>query len=242
MLKRVLKSVGQPVYRGTIGTKKINDYVKHLPENQELRVVFGGHWSNNPGWLLLTEYDQDVTKRLKFADNSVDVVFTEHVMEHVPFAAGINFMRESLRILKPGGVLRVVCPMLEPMLAFNPSDPQAKAYAEGNLVTNAREEQAALKALGLDDGVSAFSKTFLFNNLFRKHAHQFIWSAEQMRQVLLALGFRKTEIKKVGDSVNSQYAIERRHRGAYSGSDWKHDREISEPIYDPESGVVEAVK
>ena len=42
----------------------------------------------NPGWLLLSERHQDITGRLDFADNTVDVAFAEHVIEHVPFGGG----------------------------------------------------------------------------------------------------------------------------------------------------------
>ena len=147
---------------------------------------------------------------------------------------------ECVDALKPGGVFRVVCPMLEPLLSFDPMSPPAKIYADG-LVNYFSSEDKALGGLGLG-GVNRFSKEFLLNNLFMNFEHRFIWSADLMRQVLCALGFGKAEVKKVGESVNPQYAIERRHRGLYSGSDWKHDRESLGPFYDPESGVVEAIK
>src|SRR5262249_51473676 len=74
------------------GAAIIRDYVDGLASGADLKVVFGGHWSSNPGWLLLTEADQDVTARLQFDDNRVDVVFAEHVIEHVPFVGGIHFL------------------------------------------------------------------------------------------------------------------------------------------------------
>ena len=43
-------------------------------------------------------------------------MFTEHVIEHVSFTDVIHFFNESKRILKNGGVLRIVCPMIEKII------------------------------------------------------------------------------------------------------------------------------
>ena len=41
------------------------------------------------------------------------MVYSEHMFEHVLPMDGAAFLKESYRILKPGGVLRVVTPDLE---------------------------------------------------------------------------------------------------------------------------------
>jgi predicted SAM-dependent methyltransferase len=55
----------------------------------------------------------DLRKPLPFADASFDVVYHSHVLEHFSREEGEAFMRESLRVLKPGGIIRVVVPDLE---------------------------------------------------------------------------------------------------------------------------------
>ena len=57
-----------------------------------------------------------VAEVLPFADNSFDAVLSYAVLEHVkqPFLAA----REISRVLKPGGVLRVVVPFLQPLHGF----------------------------------------------------------------------------------------------------------------------------
>ncbi len=55
----------------------------------------------------------DIREPLPFADASVDVVYHSHVLEHLNAIDGARFMRECFRILRPGGVLRVVVPDLE---------------------------------------------------------------------------------------------------------------------------------
>ena len=55
---------------------------------------------------------------LPFADNSVDAVYHAHVLEHLSREDGRNFLKESVRVLRPGGVLRVVIPDLEDLCRF----------------------------------------------------------------------------------------------------------------------------
>jgi predicted SAM-dependent methyltransferase len=52
----------------------------------------------------------DLAKPLPFADGSVDAVFHEHLLEHLPLAAGLSFTQECFRVLRPGGIIRVGVP------------------------------------------------------------------------------------------------------------------------------------
>ena len=55
----------------------------------------------------------DVRQALPFAADSFDAVYHAHVLEHFEAQAGQKLLRECLRVLKPGGTLRVVVPDLE---------------------------------------------------------------------------------------------------------------------------------
>jgi predicted SAM-dependent methyltransferase len=54
----------------------------------------------------------DLAHSLPFADASVDVVYSSHFVEHLFRDEAIVLMRESLRILRPGGLVRVCVPDL----------------------------------------------------------------------------------------------------------------------------------
>lgn len=76
-----------------------------------MKVQYGANDNLLPGWVnFRSEADGDITKPLQFPDNSVDFVFTEHCQEHVTPAEGWFFLLEVFRILKPGGVYRVIVP------------------------------------------------------------------------------------------------------------------------------------
>jgi predicted SAM-dependent methyltransferase len=55
----------------------------------------------------------DLRRGIPFPDASFDVVYHSHMLEHLERATARAFLRECLRVLRPGGILRVVVPDLE---------------------------------------------------------------------------------------------------------------------------------
>lgn len=55
-------------------------------------------------------YDLFDQAPLPIEDESAEIVYTSHTLEHVPDAAARHFFEEAHRVLKPGGVLRVTMP------------------------------------------------------------------------------------------------------------------------------------
>ncbi|ETR67103.1 MAG: hypothetical protein OMM_11950, partial [Candidatus Magnetoglobus multicellularis str. Araruama] len=50
---------------------------------------------------------------IPYTDNSVDVVYHSHLLEHMPKQFGPVFIRECFRVLKNGGIIRIAVPDLE---------------------------------------------------------------------------------------------------------------------------------
>jgi predicted SAM-dependent methyltransferase len=85
---------------------------------RRLQLGCGGRF--HPAWVNLdlrplhsSVESHDVTGPLPFPDRHFDAVYHAHLLEHLPRASALPFVRECLRVLKPGGVLRVVVPDLE---------------------------------------------------------------------------------------------------------------------------------
>lgn len=55
----------------------------------------------------------DLRHGIPFSDATVDVVYASHVLEHLTQNVGREFLREIHRVLKPGGIVRIVVPDLE---------------------------------------------------------------------------------------------------------------------------------
>ena len=54
----------------------------------------------------------DVENKFPFTDNEFDYIFSEHMIEHLPYEVGSRSLKECYRVLKPRGVVRVSTPDL----------------------------------------------------------------------------------------------------------------------------------
>ncbi len=77
------------------------------------KIQFGSGPNQLEGWINLQENTGDITKPLKFENDSVDYILCEHVLEHVTHQHAWIFLRECHRILKPGGVVRIIVPSID---------------------------------------------------------------------------------------------------------------------------------
>lgn len=64
-------------------------------------------WAQANGYLFR---HHDVTKGLPYDTGAVDLIYTSHFLEHVPYDQGQTFLRECRRVIKPDGALRIVVP------------------------------------------------------------------------------------------------------------------------------------
>ena len=55
----------------------------------------------------------DLSKGIPFGNETVDVVYNSHMLEHLDRDIADGFLKEALRVLKPGGIHRIVVPDLE---------------------------------------------------------------------------------------------------------------------------------
>lgn len=110
----------------------------------------------------------DLTGRLPFRDSSVDMVFTEHFIEHVPRHRGDRVLRECARILKPGGVLRVSTPDLRRLI--------------DEYLANRTDEW-------IDQGWRPSSPTRMLNEGMRLWGHKFLYDEAELTGALRDAGF-----------------------------------------------------
>jgi len=228
------------LFRKRLAREKISRYMDSRVQGDEVRVIVGGHWHDDTDWLMLSETEQDITRPLNFGDASIDVLFTEHVIEHVDLAGALQFLKEANRVLKHGGVLRIVCPTIERLIGAPLDDDNGRTYIENSLIAPWSREHTLLRELKLS-GIFEAPKTFQLNALFTRYGHRFIWSSDLLVRVLRAIGFRQARIMPIGEGIRPEYCIERRRRGLYLGHDRDVDRSV-ETVFDAESEAIEAVK
>jgi predicted SAM-dependent methyltransferase len=148
------------------------------------------------GWLntdLFPEHDEvaylDCTESFPFADNTFDYVFTEHQIEHIDYLAGQHMLSECLRVLKPGGKLRIATPNLANILGI---------YTDDKTDLQKRYVQWSVDRFQKHIGI--YSDTFVINNFFKSWGHRFIYDPSTMTAALETIGFTNVQQFSPGES------------------------------------------
>jgi predicted SAM-dependent methyltransferase len=120
----------------------------------------------------------DATKPFPLADSSFDYVFSEHMIEHVPWPDGLFMLRECRRVLRPGGTVRIATPDLEKFLGLRGHEDDGR---EGRYVRWVTDRYMA--------DVPAYRGAFVINNIFRGWGHQFLYDGDLLAMALAEAGF-----------------------------------------------------
>ncbi len=119
------------------------------------------------------DFPLDITRQLPLHDDSLDAIYGEEVIEHIPLERALYFFREAKRALRPGGTLRMTTPDLDGVLAL------ASNTVEDADIENYR--QVWLEPV--------WSREVWTNAMFHYWGHQFLWSRPYMERALLDAGF-----------------------------------------------------
>jgi len=95
--------------------KIIKEYLKKH-EVKKLHVGSGQfHINNFLNTDIFGKIPLDITKKMPFKDETFDLIYSSHVLEHITLEDFKFFMQESLRLLKRGGKQIIQMPSLEKM-------------------------------------------------------------------------------------------------------------------------------
>lgn len=85
-----------------------------------LNLGCGNHYSKEEIWTNLDFIStgegviaHNLLNGIPYPDNTFDVVYHSHLLEHFSKADGAKLLKECHRVLKPGGILRIAIPDLE---------------------------------------------------------------------------------------------------------------------------------
>lgn len=181
---------------------------RYLRENTVRKLQIGAGPTKSPDWLV-TDIDVklrrrtiylDGTKRFPIPDASIDYVFSEHMIEHIPYPAACAMLKECFRVIKPGGRIRLATPDLDKYMDLRTRDLSEvqRAYIEWNTKT----------FLPPDTPVAPI---FVINNQFRNYGHQFLFDETCLRDAISKAGFVDIKRMPIGESNDPQLTLVEKH-------------------------------
>ncbi len=136
----------------------------------------------------------DVRKGLPLASQSVDRVYCSHVLEHLALDDCRAALRETFRVLKPGGVFRLVLPDLEA---------QTRAYLENVGNPDAPHDFMRGALLGAESrpkGLKGLMVQWLGNS-----RHMWMWDYPALSAELEKAGFVQIRRAQFADSGEAAF-------------------------------------
>lgn len=116
------------------------------------------------------DYVLDMRAGLPFPDNSMEVLYSCHFLEHLTIDDAICVLKECSRVLAPNGVFRITLPDFEHALAIL----EGRSTAEFPRRFNSPSGQA-------------------INFLFCDSQHRYAYSAQSFKEIALTCGFSSAE-------------------------------------------------
>lgn len=120
------------------------------------------------------------------ADGSADVVYSSHMLEHLPRESAAAFLREARRILKPDGVLRISVPDMALLIDKYNEDGDCDALLSASLLAPAPVKTLRQKLLYLASG---------------HRGHYWMYDEASLTRLLQANGFPSCTRLKAGETT-----------------------------------------
>ena len=138
----------------------------------------------------------DVRRGLPYGDSSVAAIYSSHMIEHLPREDATYFLQECHRVLKNGGLVRLVTPDLECY---------ASAYLEAKRSGLAESRQAAERFLNSSGLIQDFSGTNAIVRVYRRwkpyDLHKWLYDEDSLTALLEKTGFADIGRKRFLEST-----------------------------------------
>lgn len=139
----------------------------------------------------------DITRGIPLPSSRLRGIFTEHCLEHISYADCINVLRDFHRILKPGGVARVVVP-------------------DGELYCSLYVRAQAGQSVSWPYAENGRLPIYYVNRIMRDHGHRFIYDFDSMKEALLSVGFREVHRASFREGSDPMLLIDQEQRSVES--------------------------
>ena len=173
--------------------KEINNYLKI----NKVRKLHLGATRNISGFLnsqILGNVPIDITKKLPFKKEEIDLIFSSHLLEHIHKKEIDFFLYDSFRVLKKNGINIIATPSLDKIVKtcyFRKTNKKylvdfSKNFYDDKLIDNSH----------------------IFNLSFRAFGHRYIVDLNYMKSKSKKIGYtscREISVDKIPDELIKKY-------------------------------------
>lgn len=189
-LRPVLRRGAMLIWR-LIGSLKFRAAYRNACRRGDVRLHVGAGSTRLDGWLNTdilptSPLFLDATHRFPIRGNSVLFIFNEHFIEHVPRHRALAFLKESFRVLQPGGVLRISTEDVEALVRAYINHPRHVR------LLNERNRRRGYQY--------TYYPVDILNKAFLEDDHVCLYDTQTLEQMLSSVGFRDITRCKVGES------------------------------------------
>ena len=160
------------------------------------KLQLGSGQSVDEGWLCTDKnifrpelVQLDVTRRFPLDDGCIDYIYSEHMIEHITRPQASYMLRESWRVLRPGGKIRTATPDLRVLAALTAEVPDPAGVAYMQWLSRLAPAQAPEP-----------TACYVLNVAFRHWGHRFLYDRETLTAALHAAGFEDVRSVDFGQS------------------------------------------
>jgi hypothetical protein len=136
----------------------------------------------------------DIVTGLPIAEESVQGVFASHVLEHLCYADFWSALDNTFRMLRAGGIFRLVVPDLRA---------RAERYLHDAALPDASAWFMRASGLGREERVGGVGPRL--RQMFGRSAHQWMWDEKSLAAALRKTGFTGIRRCRFGDCVDAVF-------------------------------------
>ena len=134
----------------------------------------------------------DATKGLKLQGETVDVIYSSHMFEHLDKIDASIFLVESFRVLRPGGIIRIVVPDIKKFISIYNETEDADDFIEATYLCVPRPR--------------SFKDLISFFLVGARH-HQWMYDGRSLSKILMKFGFINSVILSPGQTKIMDYGL-----------------------------------
>lgn len=148
----------------------------------------------------------DIRRPLPFRSNTFVAIYASHVLEHLHFDDAQRLLHECLRVLVPGGVLRIVVPDLESIALQY----LKKKSAGDPTAAETMNEMLAFRSRNAPTGNLIMR---FYNSVKDFHAHKWMYDASSLKDYVQRVGFNDVRQREYLESeIRGISEVERAER------------------------------